>query len=328
MNYPPDNENEIDGLELVDNEVGEYGILPTSENSQEEDLSSMWESINIDVTTEESYVDESEKPSTEALFTEDKGTYPVEVRKLLVRLLKGPYIDGRDQEDLWATLIRNEVIAKTWLGEVFLTLVIDYDSKIAFTQQLDTLDYKIPVLLRSYKLNFMESILLLFLRQKLTYSGLKGVRAVTNRKEISDWLEFFNKQKQNDPSSYQKQVDSAIKKFADKYNILRKLSVSSERYEISPVLKLILEPETIVALQNIYKELGKTETSARDLENLKEFKFDNINSEEIGDEYFTTEDEFPSERLSDEKKTFDDDDETEELDIDDDISDENLDEDF
>jgi hypothetical protein len=189
----------------------------------------------------------------EPLYLEDHGTFPVETRRLLARLLKGPYIDGRHQPELWTTLLKEESLVRRWLGEVFLDLVLDSDSRIAFTQQLDTFEYKVPILLRRHRLNFMESILVMFLRQRLTQSGLKGERAVVSGKDILAFLEFFNKQKQNDPSGFQRQVAAAMKKITDRYNLLRKISAAGDRYEISPALRLIIRPEDIAALKDVYR---------------------------------------------------------------------------
>ncbi|MDR2198072.1 MAG: DUF4194 domain-containing protein [Deltaproteobacteria bacterium] len=195
----------------------------------------------------------------ERLFSGDLGTYPVETRRLLVRLLRGPFLDGRAQSDLWGVLLREEDTVKRWLGEVFLELVVDTDSKTAFTRQLDTFEYKVPALLRKTRLTFLESILVTRLRRKLIEEGFKGQRAVVTGKEISGWLELFNKRKQNDPAGYQRQVASAMKKLQLKFKLLKKISPTAERYEISPALKLIFSPEEISALRDVYKELLKKE---------------------------------------------------------------------
>jgi hypothetical protein len=200
---------------------------------------------------------EEESPYVEGLFAGDEGTFPVDLRRVLVNLLKGPFIDGRDEKDLWSTLVRDEEAVKRWLGEVFLELVVDKEAKIAFARQHEVFEFKVPVLLRRNKLNFMESVIVMFLRRKLTQSGFKGERAVVSSKEILLWLEFFNNKKRNDPSTYEKQVKSAIKKIQDRYKLLRKLPGVGLRYEISPALKLILEPEDIATLTKVYKELLK-----------------------------------------------------------------------
>ena len=57
-----------------------------------------------------------------ALFPGDTGVLPMKVRHALVKLLKGPYIDGGRDEKLWTTLLDNQLILRSRLSELFLTL--------------------------------------------------------------------------------------------------------------------------------------------------------------------------------------------------------------
>src|SRR5690242_18335749 len=60
-----------------------------------------------------------------ALFPGDTGVLPMKVRQALVKLLKGPYVDGGRDEKLWTTLLDNQLILRSRLSEVFLTLQLD-----------------------------------------------------------------------------------------------------------------------------------------------------------------------------------------------------------
>jgi hypothetical protein len=222
------------------------------------------------------------------LFSGDYGSFPVETRRLLAVLLKGPYIDGQLQPDLYATLLREESLARRWLGQVFLELVVDRDTKIAFTRQLDTYEYKVPMLMRRHKLQFLESVLILFLRQRLTQSTYKGERAVITGKDIHTFLEGFNKRRANDPARFQKQVNGAMFKFVNKYRLLKKLQGTGERYEISPVLKIIFQIEDIVSLTGVYRdELSKVGVA------LEEFASDGARGEVIEEKILIEDDDFP-----------------------------------
>jgi hypothetical protein len=252
MSYPPDDDETTKGFwDEEDVSIDDEG--PFEDYSED----------TPDPGGEFSSASQGEEDSSfEGLYLGDEGRYPVDLRRVLVTLLKGPYIDGRYQKELWATLLRDEAAVKRWLGEVFLELVTDTESKIAFAKQADTYEFKIPVLLRRNRLNFMESIIVVYLRQKLSTSGFKGERAVTSGKEILGWLEFFNKKKQNDPSSFQKQVTQAVTRIRDKYKLLRKLPGAGDRYEISPALKIILDPTEIETLKKVYKEIKERDSGA------------------------------------------------------------------
>ena len=72
-----------------------------------------------------------------ALFPGDTGVLPMKVRQALVKLLKGPYIDGGRDEKLWTTLLDNQLILRSRLSELFLTLQLDHDRKIAVLRPVD-----------------------------------------------------------------------------------------------------------------------------------------------------------------------------------------------
>ncbi|MDR2339140.1 MAG: DUF4194 domain-containing protein, partial [Deltaproteobacteria bacterium] len=194
-------------------------------------------------------------PNAGSLFPEDKGSYPVATRRLLTRLLKGPYIDGRAQEDLWATLLSEEELVKAWLGQVFLGLVIDLESKTAFTVQLDVSGFSVPVLLRRQRLSLIDSVLLLFLRERLIKSSLLGERAVVTDDEMHGWLDAFNLRNPHDSSGFRKKTETAISKIFKRFALLKKLPKASGRYEISPVVRLILQPEDVRALKENFQSM-------------------------------------------------------------------------
>src|SRR3712207_53822 len=72
-----------------------------------------------------------------ALFPGDTGVLPMKVRQALVRLLKGPYIDGGRDEKVWTVLLDNQVILRSRLSELFLTMQLDHERKIAVLRPVD-----------------------------------------------------------------------------------------------------------------------------------------------------------------------------------------------
>src|SRR5260221_296466 len=106
--------------------------------------------------------------STTGLFAGDTGQLPLDTRRVLVQLLAGPSLDGRRHSRLWTALARDEVVIRRRLSELFLDLIVDQVLQVAFTRQADVGDLETPVLLRRTQLTFLDSVLLLYLRQLLT----------------------------------------------------------------------------------------------------------------------------------------------------------------
>jgi hypothetical protein len=104
------------------------------------------------------------------LYPGDAGELPLETRRALVQLLAGPSLEARRHPKLWPALVRDEAVIRQRLADLFLDLVMDVDQKVAFTRQADVGEVDSPILLRRSQLTFLDSILLLYLRQCLTQS--------------------------------------------------------------------------------------------------------------------------------------------------------------
>jgi len=199
--------------------------------------------------------------SHDVLFIGDQGTLPVETRRVLVQLLLGPALDARRQTKLWPILLRDESTIRSRLHELFLELVIDRDLEVAFTRQVVSDELEVPILLRRTQLTFLDSLLLLFLRQRLTQSDAQAERAVLAHQEMVDHLAIFQRQGNVDHARFGKQIANTIEK-AKKLSLLQKIRDSDDRYEVSPTLKLLFPAEEIQALARIYAELDSRSPNA------------------------------------------------------------------
>jgi hypothetical protein len=204
-----------------------------------------------DVDVEATDADDSAIDS-EARFEGDTGTLPVPARRVLVRLLQGPSLDARRHEKLWNLLKRHEVALRSRLHDVFLELVLDNQSRVAFTRQVTSEELDIPILLRRQSLSFIESVLLLFLRLKLTHSDAQAERAVVDRMEMLEYLKAYERSDNVDVARFGRQMDGAIEK-AKKLGVLLKLSGADDRYEVSASLRLLFPVEEIEALGVAYR---------------------------------------------------------------------------
>lgn len=203
--------------------------------------------------------EDTEQPSTQTLYQDDSGELSLDARRVLVQLLAGPSLDGQRHSKLWPILIRDEAAIRSRLSELFLQLVIDRDLQVAFTRQAETGDLDTPRLLRRANLTFLESILLLHLRQRLTQAEAHGDRAVVATDEIVEFLSVYQRAGSTDRALFDKRAHAAIEKIK-KHNILRKLRSSEDRFEISPTLKLLFSAEAIQQLTQTYHDLQASET--------------------------------------------------------------------
>lgn len=195
------------------------------------------------------------------LFDGDTGSLPVETRQLLVSLLKGPYLDGSENAAHWAVLLREEDRLRSWLSDLFLTLVIDADLKIAFTCQVPTGSTGVPVLLRRISLTFKDTVLLLRLREEYSKARSSGSRCVVDISELVDHLKIYAGPKDTDLVKHDKASMAAIERLI-KNGILMPLSGSKERAEVSPVIAMMIGIAQLEALSEAYAALLKNNGAA------------------------------------------------------------------
>jgi hypothetical protein len=188
-----------------------------------------------------------------ALFPGDTGTFDRPTRVALVKLLQGPYLDASADPEAWAAMRRADAEVRRFLAEVFLTLVVDDDERIAFTQQAQESTEPYPKLLRHLSLSLVDSALLLYLRQELASAAGRGQRAVVGVDEITAQLLPYRNDRTTDHSVHAKRIDAAIKRM--KVNGILRSTATEGRWEVSPVLKILLPPDRIAALLEAYDRL-------------------------------------------------------------------------
>lgn len=197
---------------------------------------------------------EASAPAAGELFPGDSGRLPLEARRALCQLLSGPSVDAQRHGKLWPALLRSEAAIRSALSELFLELVLDREAGIAFTRQVDTGELETPVLLRSSPLTFIDSALLLHLRQQLAEADVRGQRAVVEEAELVEALSVYEKNLSTDRAGFIRRVAAAIVKMKDNH-ILTRLRGEQERYEVSPALKLLFSVEDVAALVLVYRHL-------------------------------------------------------------------------
>lgn len=194
------------------------------------------------------------------LYVGDSGDLPLDTRRVLVQLLVGPSLEARRHSQLWPVLMRDEALLRGRLSELFLDLILDRDAQVAFTRQADAGELEVPVLLRRAPLTFIDSVLLLHLRQRLSQADMHAERAVISTDEIRDHLTTYERAGNTDRAGFEKRVYASIEKIK-KHSILQKIRASEDRFEISPTLKLLFSVEEIQSLTRVYRDMALGDVS-------------------------------------------------------------------
>ncbi|MGX0780566.1 uncharacterized protein DUF4194 [Dermabacter hominis] len=181
-------------------------------------------------------------------------------RRVLVALLQGPYLDGRRDPQRYGQLLRDRAYIEQRLADMFLELVLDDDAQVAFVRQSED-DPDAPKLLRRLTgLNRLDTVLLLVLRQHLLTQSSRGQRAVVSEMELVSTLSTYRRTDSTDEAGFTKDIRSSIAKL-QRAGLLEE---QGDSYEVSPVLKLMITPDTAREFIDLYMRAGDDVGGAAD----------------------------------------------------------------
>ena len=199
------------------------------------------------------------------LFAGDTGSFPLELRLVLVRLLRGPYIDGTTDPALWTTILNQATSLQQYLSEIFLLLTIDAERKIALlTPAAIEAVHTQPIVARK-PLRREETLLALRLRVLLDRHAGTGTDVGISRAGARDILAEHRQPGMVDDKRLDEQTDAALARLAS-----LKLIVPTElpnEYRVSNALALALPFDSIDQIPAYLAALDKS-IGAEDQETL------------------------------------------------------------
>lgn len=237
---------DVTAADSVTEAVAEVGVEPelaaeAALAAEAEPVPEISHSDPFRITPRDTFVDGA------ALFPGDTGVLPMKVRHALVKLLKGPYIDGGRDEKLWTTLLDNQLILRSRLSELFLTLQLDHDRKIAVLRPVDPevigASSRSSILRQQRALSRVETIVLLRLRLLLDRHVTAQTDPTITREEISDLVANYTPSGQQDALRDSDVVTRTITKLLARQLILP--TPLDDTYTISNALPLALPFENI-----------------------------------------------------------------------------------
>lgn len=194
--------------------------------------------------------DEEQQPEGE-LWRGDTGTLHERSRRALLELVRGPYLSRARSQQNWSALLADETIIRSRLNDLFLELVLDRDSELAFVRNAESTLIQVPRAVRSESLTFMDTAMLLALRHTLLNEEGRG-RVIVGQDELYETLDVY-RTADRDQTDFRKRLNASWSKMVNKLRILH--PVSGERAEISPVVRMLVDAAQVDALQAVYDAL-------------------------------------------------------------------------
>jgi uncharacterized protein DUF4194 len=202
------------------------------------------------------------------LWPGDTGVLSEGSRRALLRLIKGPYLSGQDTSGLWSALLADERAIRSRLHELFLDLVIDTTGEFAFVRNVSTDDLSTPATVRTETLTFMDTAMLLVLRQALLTADTDG-RVIVGKDEVFEQLRVY-RTPDRDEHDFDKRMNSSWLKMRNTLRLVHSAARAGEdedRVEISPVVRLLVDPEQVRAISAEYAKIAGHPDAAGPAEN-------------------------------------------------------------
>ena len=200
------------------------------------------------------------------LWPGDTGVLTEGSRRALLELIKGPYLSGDTNAGLWSALLADERAIRSRLHELFLELVIDRTGEFAFVRNVVTDELATPSTVRTATLTFMDTAMLLVLRQMLL-AGESDGRVIVGRDEVFEQLRVF-RSNDRDERDYDRRMNSSWLKMRNTLRVVHSAGPTDseeDRVEVSPVLRLIVDAEQVRAIGAEYQRIASGETLAADI---------------------------------------------------------------
>lgn len=192
-----------------------------------------------------------EAPST--LFAGDPGELSEMARRVLVQLLRGPYVSRRLHPNRWPALIADEAVIRRRLGDLFLELVLDPEREVAFVRNLDAEDLDVPRVIRASRLTLLDTALVLFLRAELLRAESDDGRVFVGRQDIDEQLQVHRPTTSTDDLGFARRINASVGKLKDHSILLA--AKEEDRFEISPVLALVFTADEVESVMTELRRL-------------------------------------------------------------------------
>lgn len=187
-----------------------------------------------------------------------------EASRALVSLLRQGVILSSQKPKLFDSLCRYQEVVRRHLSEVYLKLVLDEKSGLAFVASIqteseadiDNSDEEETVSLISRRmLSLYDTLLLLVLRKHYQNRETAGEqRIIVDVERIMSYLTPFIPLTNRGKSDREK-LNAALKKMVDK-KILSLVRGSEDRYEITPVVRYVVSAEFLETMLVEYMKLA------------------------------------------------------------------------
>lgn len=189
------------------------------------------------------------------LWPGDTGELIDRSRRALLELIRGPYLSRERSAQNWSALLADQAAITMRLHELFLDLVVDTDAEVAFVRAVADADNDFPRAVRTQPLTFLDSAMLLALRQRLIAEDVG--RVIVGQDEVYEELQVLRASDRDD-RDFERRLNSSWSTMVNRLRVLHPIRSSAAgdeptRAEISPVVRMLIDADRVRALKAAFE---------------------------------------------------------------------------
>ena len=193
-----------------------------------------------------------------SLWPGDKGTLVERSRRALLELVRGPYMSCERSPLNWAALRADEAAIRSRLNDLYLELVLDADAEFAFVRAATGGDGSWPRAVRTKSLTFLDTVMLLTLRQ-LLIADEGSARVIIGQDELYETLSVY-RTPDRDKYDFAKRLNASWNNMVNSLRVLHPVGDSGAdgptRAEISPVVRILVDADRARVLRASYESIA------------------------------------------------------------------------
>jgi len=178
-----------------------------------------------------------------ALFAGDTGVLPYAARRALALVLQRRYLSAAAHPAEWRALLAHQTVLASRCHDMFVELVVDRDYEIAYKRQVREAGLSIPVLLKDEPYKRIETLLMLFVRNRFRQEQGVGERAAyVDAEELVDYALGFLAQDETNLAGRRREIDNAVAALVREHVLDE---VAQGRFRVEPVVEILLPVERL-----------------------------------------------------------------------------------
>jgi hypothetical protein len=177
---------------------------------------------------------------------------PDPARRAFVTLLTNRYVARSRQRHIWDALLTYEAEIRERLSDMFLDLVVDRETEVAFKRQRDGEDFP-RVLRRDKPLSRDASLVLIYIRRECAYTDLSDQSVVVTRDQIGEFLRPFQAAGDGDAARFERRVDAAINALAKPLGLLIPDPEVGYLFTVSPVVVPLVGTDELQRFEEAFR---------------------------------------------------------------------------